>query len=1154
MRMKLLLPTTTTLTLLLVVLFTEDTSAQCAITTTTNASTLTCGDGLLSVCNGILYIGDGINPMTLNIDGKKKFDLSCLGAIQLIVRDKATINFPAGNHDLNLAAGSSLILQQGSNLIGESCDAAQRIYIGSSLIGSCNGGAAEKSFAELIDQGNFKVAEEPSYSTCGSGSFTLEITPVALTTYKWYTVPSGGTSFANGTTYVTPVLTETTVYYVESKLLGVISVSRTVVVATVNPLPVISGTLNACVGTTTQLTATTIPDGTDPWTSATPAVATVSSTGLVTAVSAGTTEITYKNTNACITKATVTVNVLPNIVIDPLGQSNCKEASSIFKVVATGSGTLTYVWERKKPVESEFTAIPPGEANISYPVLGEIKIENIGNTQAPDGTQYRVVVSNGTCNITSNSATLSVNEINSISPLSTDVVQCYGTSYTYAVSTSHPENVVSYQWKRSLTPGVWINVLDEACFSGATTPSLTISNGTPAESAAYCVSVVFRSSGDDCIMDSGETRKLTFLPLLSTPVVAILQPDCMVATATLTVAVQSADDVYSFNNGDSFQGSNVKSGLAAGSYTVIIKNKGGCISTTTNCDIKAAVTSTWNGVSWLPSAPTKADRIVFAGDYLPASEEEEDLVGCSCEVQAGAKVAISSGKTLSITNALTVNTAAGTTLTFENNASLWQENDAAVNTGTIIYKRKSSKMKDLDYTYWSSPVKGQNTKLLSPNTQTGKFYYFANDNWQAADNRTMDPGRGYIIRTPKAGTWPNGENVVFPYAQPVQFVGEPNNGDQIKFTVDPNVGVENLIGNPYPSALDANAFLLENQAVLEGTIYFWTHNTAIQLASNIAPEKAGSGFYAYTSDDYAAYNSLGGVGGLGDGTPAPSLPDPNNLINGLKPSGKIAAGQSFMAITKAAGDVVFKNNMREKASNTQFFKQTKNAKFATSERQRVWLNLTNTQGAFKQTLIGYIKGATNSYEDFFDGINNNGNSFINFYSINDGNDLVIQGRALPFDPDDIVPLGYSSNIEGAFAISIDQVDGDLSNQPIFIEDKETQTIHNLKTGSYSFTTKKGVFNERFVLRYTDKTLGSGDFETVENKVVVRVKNKQLNIHSAAEAIDKILIYDLSGKKIIQKTNINELEYTVVNLVSKQQVLLVKVVLKNGKIVTSKIVY
>jgi hypothetical protein len=49
--------------------------------------------------------------------------------------------------------------------------------------------------------------------------------------------------------------------------------------------------------------------------------------------------------------------------------------------------------------------------------------------------------------------------------------------------------------------------------------------------------------------------------------------------------------------------------------------------------------------------------------------------------------------------------------------------------------------------------------------------------------------------------------------------------------------------------------------------------------------------------------------------------------------------------------------------------------------------------------------------------------------------LAIQGRALPFDENDVVPLGYKSKIAGDFKIAIDQVDGFLVNNRIFLEDK-----------------------------------------------------------------------------------------------------------------------
>ena len=39
-----------------------------------------------------------------------------------------------------------------------------------------------------------------------------------------------------------------------------------------------------------------------------------------------------------------------------------------------------------------------------------------------------------------------------------------------------------------------------------------------------------------------------------------------------------------------------------------------------------------------------------------------------------------------------------------------------------------------------------------------------------------------------------------------------------------------------------------------------------------------------------------------------------------------------------------------------------------------------------------------------------------------------------------------------------------------------------------FETQKGTFNDRFVLRYTDKTLGINDFETTSGNQIV-VSNK-----------------------------------------------------------------
>jgi hypothetical protein len=43
------------------------------------------------------------------------------------------------------------------------------------------------------------------------------------------------------------------------------------------------------------------------------------------------------------------------------------------------------------------------------------------------------------------------------------------------------------------------------------------------------------------------------------------------------------------------------------------------------------------------------------------------------------------------------------------------------------------------------------------------------------------------------------------------------------------------------------------------------------------------------------------------------------------------------------------------------------------------LHLINQySGSFQQTLIGYITGATNEYDNVYDGVSFNGNAFIDF--------------------------------------------------------------------------------------------------------------------------------------------------------------------------------
>ncbi|MEO7976147.1 T9SS sorting signal type C domain-containing protein [Flavobacterium sp.] len=508
---------------------------------------------------------------------------------------------------------------------------------------------------------------------------------------------------------------------------------------------------------------------------------------------------------------------------------------------------------------------------------------------------------------------------------------------------------------------------------------------------------------------------------------------------------------------------------------------------------------------------------------------------CSCYISTGKTLTVPANSTLTVHENIDIK--ANGKLIIKNNGSLLQD-DNGIFTGaadSFIMERTSSPMKNFDFTYWSSPVAGQTLVGLSPNTLSDKYMSYSGSGWtQETPSNIMKPGIGYIIRVPKPNFWPN--QTAASYSQPVEFKGIPNNGN-ITNSQDMTPGKFYLVGNPYPSALDADEFLFKNvnnSNILKGTIYFWTHNTGIT--------QSGSQ-YVYASNDYASYNLTGGVG-----TSASSSG------NKTEPQGFIAAGQSFFASTKGTGKVEFNNSMRIEANNNQFFKPGKTSKKAGLEKHRLWLNLTNEKGAYKQTLIGYVEGASNDFDDNFDGMSFDGNSFVDFYSVNNTDNLTIQGRALPFKDSDEVPLGYRTTVAGDFTISINNADGVLANQTVYLIDKQTNTVNDLTARNYTFNTAAGKFNNRFVLKYTNKTLGTGDFEVTDDAVSVVIENKSITVNSTLENIENIFIYDISGKLLYKKEKTQDLHISIQNLPFAQQILIVKVILQNGNTITKKVIF
>ena len=826
-------------------------------------------------------------------------------------------------------------------------------------------------------------------------------------------------------------------------------------------------------------------------------------------------------TGACSSTATsnavaVVVNALPTPTFSPLsGTSTCVGTTVTY---TTQLGMSNYVWGLPGVAVTDYTIAGGGTSADNYVSL-------IYKTIGSKTVTVNYTNGNGcTATSASSSPAITVNALPVISqqPLPLPLCEGQNGSFTITTSASSP----TYQWEYSTSAsGPWALTNGAAGVSGHNTASLSLTN-VPVTYSGYYVRCTVTSN--TCSTISNQVL-LTVNPLPTTPTAGTPTDVTCTNTGSVTLTnlpsgswtlVRNPGTVATTGSGNTY----TVTGLAVGTYTFAVSN-GSCSSATSpNVVIADNSSTTWNG-SWSKGAPDATKAAIINAAFTVSS----DLTACSLTINPGIAISVPSSRTLNIVNELTVSPTAS--LTFENNSSLVQVNNNAVNSGNITYKRIAPQIRRGDFVYWSTPVSPQKLVDVSSLTLADKYMGYSGTNWVVTNkNSNMIVGKGYIIRGPQT------YSTTVKQDYPAEFKGVPNNGIVAGETLLNNKYY--LIGNPYPSALDAKKFLDDNATLLKGTLYFWTHNTGVTLV----------GAYKYTSDDYATYNLTGSTVVR---EPAISGNTPGNTP--VAPSGYIGAGQSFFALSKSAGTVTFNNGMRlGAANNTQFFKSA--SKQTDYEKHRVWLNITNTEGAFKQMLVGYVEGATNEYEDRYDGGSFSANPYIDFYSIGNGKKYTIQGRALPFTNTDEVPLGYSTTITGNFTIEIDQADGDLANQAIYLEDKTTGIIHDLKASNYTFATEKGTFADRFILRYTNKTLGTGDFENTENGLVVSVKEKTIKVISSQENIKEVTIFDVTGKLLYNKKKVGNTELQIQNLPSANQVLLVKVTLENDFTTTKKIIF
>lgn len=404
----------------------------------------------------------------------------------------------------------------------------------------------------------------------------------------------------------------------------------------------------------------------------------------------------------------------------------------------------------------------------------------------------------------------------------------------------------------------------------------------------------------------------------------------------------------------------------------------------------------------------------------------------------------------------------------------------------------------------------------------------------------MIPGRGYA-------SWPPAGTTI---DYNVQFQGQTNNGVvtvPVYRNDSPYGGNMNLVGNPYPCAIDLDRLFAVNDGLIDPMAFVWGR-TAID---NPDPNNPGPDPVSYTEDNFMVYNPTMMVLPSGSNNPA------------FNSEGLLSSCQSFFVTTTTqlpegnsgsislAGNLVFNNSMRSTAPNTTFSRQSA----TTSPYGKLWLNLRTVNGTRAvQMGVAFPEHSTAGYSAKEDVIVPSGRH-LSLYSQSGGQDLIIDAHG-SFNPNQVIPLGMISHLPAgeSLQLSLDKVEG-LDGQPVYILDTTTGVLFDISQNPFIFTPDTAVIEGRYSLVFssdsiTDYAKPADTIEAIckDGIVTVRVMGTQ--------QIKTVEVYDcyttaLRSAKVSEYANGLTKEATV-KVGTGVKLLGLRILLDDGTLVTKKI--
>ncbi|MBN2638652.1 MAG: T9SS type A sorting domain-containing protein [Bacteroidales bacterium] len=358
---------------------------------------------------------------------------------------------------------------------------------------------------------------------------------------------------------------------------------------------------------------------------------------------------------------------------------------------------------------------------------------------------------------------------------------------------------------------------------------------------------------------------------------------------------------------------------------------------------------------------------------------------------------------------------------------------------------------------------------------------------------SFSPGSGYLV--------------AYQAANPTNdFVGTLNNGDvQVSLSKQSsgNLAGANLIGNPYPSAIDwSNAFSGSSSPFAD--------------------------YYAYVYDATAG-------GGAGDYV----------TVNGAVSGAYISPGQGFFAIAATDGSTfTFTNSMR--VSNTSTFYKS------TATTNQVVLRLSGSQ-YYNEATVQVIENSHDIRDPYdalkFSSYNTSAPQIWSYTT----DDVKVAINSYPtIDSAQTVQLGVYIPADGNYRISLEDQTGVFNNEQMILKDLSDNSEINLtQDGSFSFTAVKGD-SKRFVLTINGTT-GINN-PTAEDQAMVYALNKSIYIKAKNNQSlnGEVTLNNILGQ-VVYRANLNGSTQQTLHTNLNTGVYIVRMELEDGTMMAKKVV-